>query len=154
MEEKAKKLCGIIFAAVVAVGLVLAIVGLFGDVVSVSTIIGSMGYGVFNELWDLPGAPSTAFVLIALIVTVVGLALALVGAILRVFVKKNIKMLDFIGGALAIVGGILALVAGIMLASDTAGDMGSVGYGAILALVGGLIGGVCAILPQVGPFKA
>lgn len=159
MEEKAKKICGFVFAGVVAVGLVLAIVGMFTNIVSNS--LG--GESLFGDTWGQSvtimgqtiGSPSNVFAIIAFIVTLVGLGLALVGAILRVFLNKSMKILDLLGGVLAIVGGILVLVACIILANDDFFmNAVNVGAGAILAFIGGILGGVCAILPQIGPFKA
>ncbi|MCH5163075.1 MAG: hypothetical protein J1G38_06255 [Clostridiales bacterium] len=168
MEEKTKKLCGFIFAGVVLVGLVLAIVGMFigevtmtaGASVGGQSINTSTTVNLFEEGWGEMGAPSNVFAVISFIVLVVGLAAALVDAILRLFVKKNIKLLTLCAAIVSLVGAVLVLVSGIVLAGQFP-DVNvpgmtvsySIGIGGILAFIGGLLGGVCALLPAVGPFK-
>lgn len=165
MEEKAKKICGFIFAGVVVLGLLFAIIGMFvGEVTATAEMMGvssSTSTNLFAEGWGEMGAPSNTFAVISFIVLIVGLVIALVDAILRLFVKKSLKVLTIIGALVTLVGAILVLVSGILLASDfpSASVSGvsisySIGTGAILAFVGGLLGGVCALLPAVGPFKA
>ena len=164
MEEKTKKLCGFIFFGVVILGLVLAIVGMFtGEITMTAEAMGisaSESVKLFAEGWGEMGAPSNIFAVISFIVLVVGLVIALVDAILRLFVKKNIKILTIIAAVVALVGAVLVLVSGIVLAGQFPDiDAGmtkisySIGTGAILAFVGGILGGVCALLPAVGPFK-
>ncbi|MDE6402025.1 MAG: hypothetical protein K2L54_05360, partial [Clostridiales bacterium] len=132
MEEKAKKLCGFIFLALVAVGLVLAIVGMCTGIVTASVPGESESIGLFHEQWatlsklaDEAAAmkldvtiPSRTFALIAFIVMLIGVVLLVVDAILRVFVGKDLKIVRIIGVALAFVGAILVLVAGILMAGD------------------------------------
>lgn len=164
MEEKTKKLCGYIFFGVVILGLVLAIVGMFVGQITVTAeavgISASESTALFDDVWSSPGAPSNMFAIISFIVLVVGLAVALVDAILRLFVKKNIKVLTIVAAALVLVGAVLVLVSGLLLAGEfKGGKIGSVTYsysigtGVILAFIGGILGGVCALLPAVGPFK-
>lgn len=144
-----KKTYGFIGAGIVLVGLILVVVGLLTAVVSASAMGITVSIGLFDELWDLPGAPSTAFAVIAFIVALVGAVLLLVDAILRVFVGKDIRALRLAGVVLAAIGGILVLVAGLMLANKC-GEGYSAGIGVWLGFIGGLVatvGGAFGLIP-------
>lgn len=171
MEEKAKKLCGYIFAALVAVGLVLAIVGMCTGIVTASAGGMSESMTLFDEGWaelsktaDAAAAaglditvPSRTFALIAFIVMLVGAVLLVVDAVLRVFMGKDLKIVRIIGVALAFVGAILVLVAGILMASDfndfTKLDIYSAGVGTILGFIGGLLAAIGGGLPLLKAFN-
>lgn len=159
MEEKAKKLCGYIFAALVAVGLVLAIVGMCTGIVTASAGGMSESVTLFDEGWaelDIT-VPSRTFALIAFIVMLVGAVLLVVDAVLRVFMGKDLKIVRIIGVALAFVGAILVLVAGILMASDfndlTKLDIYSAGVGTILGFIGGLLAAIGGGLPLLKAFN-
>lgn len=157
----AKKLnvIGIVFTALAAVGLVLAIVGMCTGVVSVE----GESITLFDEGWDAPGMPGTGFAIVAFIVALIGALIVLVHGVLG-FVGKDIKILGLVGGAVAILGGILVLVAGLMLASDIndlmnlagsiAGSIGmdvpeisvNAGVGVWVGTIGGVIAGVAGLL--------
>lgn len=159
MEEKVKKLCGYIFAALVVVGLVLVIVGMCIDIITITaSVLGvtvSESYGLFHDMWSAPGAPSTTFLLIAFIVAIAGAAVLLVDAILRVFLGKDIKIVRMLGAAVAFVGAVLILVAGLMLVSEC-NDIGkgfSAGAGVWLGFIGGLVAAVGGGLPLLKAFN-
>lgn len=129
MEEKQKKVLGFVFAGIILVGLVLAIVGMFIGVVNSSVLGMSESVTLFDEGWaqfegeqieqaaSLLGItlPSRTFMVLAFIVLIVGGVLVLVSALLRVFAKKNIKGLAIAGSVVTLVGAVLVLVAGIVL---------------------------------------
>lgn len=170
----------IVFAALVAVGLILAIVGMCTGVVSLSGESDSMG--LFDKEWEMLDTygpivailnitvPSRAFTVIAFVVAFVGIVIALTNGVLGLF-DKDVNILGFVGGAVAIVGGILVLVAGLVLAGqfnsfieDTAklaesmnvairfpeDTSFSAGVGIWLGAVGSIIAGVAGLL---GGFK-
>lgn len=174
MAKKTKQLniLAIVLFALVVVGLVLAIVGLCIDVINMTstlkvlgkTEVTTKGIGLFAEEWanvkELTEI-STAFAIVAFIVTIVGLAVLAVDGVLRVFLGKDIALIRIIGAAVAIVGAILILIAGLTLASSLTDKLGgglggdvagaSVKYSAAagiwLGFIGGLVGGVCGGLP-------
>ncbi len=163
MEKSAKKLCGFIFAALVAVGLVLAIVGMFTGLVT----FGDKSLELFSELWGKPGAPSNTFAIIAFIVTIIGAAVLLIDAILRVFMGKDLKIVRIVGVALAFVGAILILVAGLLIVGDLndtldklSGGLAekvnatySAAAGVWLGFIGGLVAAVGGGLPLLKAFN-
>ena len=163
MEKSAKKLCGFIFAALVAVGLVLAIVGMFTGLVT----FGDKSLELFSELWGKPGAPSNTFAIIAFIVTIIGAAVLLIDAILRVFMGKDLKIVRIVGVALAFVGAILILVAGLLIVGDLndtldklSGGLAekvnatySAAAGVWLGFIGGLVAAVGGGLPLLKTFN-
>ena len=162
----AKKLnvIGLVFMGLVAVGLILAIVGMCTGIVSNSATETSVGLFAkeWAELEKLPQAaidaaeklgitiPSRTFTLIAFIVTLVGAVALIVNGILGLL-GKDIKILGLVAGAVTVVGAILILVAGLVLAGNFdkyAGDKGviSAGIGIWLGFIGGLIAGVAGLL--------
>lgn len=158
MEEKQKKMLGYIFAGIIVVGLVLAIVGMF-----LGAVTGEMGgksasVGLFDEDWDLykeADLASPTFAIIAFIVTIVGGVVLVVNSVLKML-GKEVKFLGLIGGAVALIGAILILVAGLMLAGDMNEtipviDPYSAGIGIWLGFIGGLLAGAAGI---VGSLKA
>lgn len=163
MEKSAKKLCGFIFAALVAVGLVLAIVGMCTGLVT----FGDKSLELFSELWGKPGAPSNTFAIIAFIVTIIGAAVLLIDAILRVFMGKDLKIVRIVGVALAFVGAILILVAGLLIVGDLndtldklSGGLAekvnatySAAAGVWLGFIGGLVAAVGGGLPLLKAFN-
>ncbi len=175
MEEKQKKMLGFIFAGIILVGVVLAIVGMFIGVINESALGMSESMGLFDEGWDAfekmePAAsalgitlPSRTFMLIAFIVLIVGGVLLLVKTALALFAKKNIKVLGIVASAVTLVGAVLVLVAGIILVGqfeDTGKLSGgvsgiamefSMGAGVYLGFIGGLLAGAMGI---VGSLKA
>lgn len=170
----AKKLntLGIVFTALAAVGLILAIVGMCTGIVSMSYAGESESLGLFSEDWKMFEAyesvagmlgltiPNRTFTIIAFVVALIGIAVVLVNVVLGILGKDN-KILGLVGGALAILGGILVLVAGLVLAGqfnsfmeDTAKLAGSMGGGSAfptgmsfnagLGIWVGAIGGILA----------
>ena len=157
----AKKLnvIGLVFTCLAVVGLVLAIVGMCTGVVSIEGETATL----FDDSWDAPGMPSTAFTLVAFIVALIGALIVLANGVLG-FLGKDIKILGLVGGAVAIVGGILVLVAGLVLAGDVsdivnaignlAGSMGvevpkasvNAGIGIWLGTIGGILAGAAGLL--------
>lgn len=177
MKKEAKKMCGFIFAAIVLVGLVLAVVGMFvGQMVSTVPIVGSTTTELFNEYWGVKEVlgvevgVSNTFAIISFIITVVGAAVLLVDAILRVFLGKNLKLVRLIGVAVTFVGAILILVSGLIIVNDCwdmlLGESGkaqevlekagygfSCGAGVWLGFIGGLVATVGGALPLVKAFN-
>ncbi len=156
MEEKQKKMLGYIFAGIIVVGLVLAIVGMFLGAVTAEVMNKSESIGLFDEGWDLVSeVASPTFAIIAFIVTIVGGVVLVVNSVLKIL-GKEVKFLGLIGGALTLIGAILILVAGLMLAGDMneatpAIDPYSAGIGIWLGFIGGLLAGAAGI---VGSLKA
>ena len=172
MKENAKKTLGFVFAALVVVGLVLAIVGMFvGQLVSkMPNILNGesvkTSVKLFDEGWGEHGAPSNTFAVISYIVTIVGLAVLAVDAVLHLFVKKDLKILRIVGAALAVVGAILVLVSGLLIVNDMWKVLGETkelakkagvsiycGAGVWLAFIGGLVGGCAGGLGLVKAFN-
>ena len=169
MEKSAKKLCGFIFAALVAVGLVLAIVGMCTGIVTMTVGSASKSVGLFDAEWAemekaAEGAemfgisvPSRTFTLISFIVLLIGAVVLVIDAILRVFMGKDLKIVRIIGVALAFVGAILVLVAGLVLAGDFKDfsklDIYSAGVGIWLGFIGGLVAAVGGGLPLLKAFN-
>ena len=159
----AKKLniIGIVFAALILVGLVLSIVGMCTPILSNGDL--DVSIGLFDKEWaELEkmsdaaakagiSLPSRTFTLISFIVLLIGAVVALVAALLDMLGKGN-KFIGLCGGAVAILGGILVLIAGLVLASDFTdytkllNQSISAGAGIWLGLIGGLMAGVPAIL--------
>lgn len=165
MEKSAKKLCGFIFAALVAVGLVLAIVGMCTGIVTMTVGSASKSIGLFDAEWaEMEKAaeggitvPSRTFTLISFIVLLIGAVVLVIDAILRVFMGKDLKIVRIIGVALAFVGAILVLVAGLVLAGDFK-DFAklysySAGVGIWLGFIGGLVAAVGGGLPLLKAFN-
>lgn len=163
MAKKIKTL-GIVFMALAAVGLLLAIIGMCTGIVSDE----SESIGLFHETWktleSIPQAsldamakagytvPSRTFTLLAFVVTLIGAVVVLVHGILAM-TGKNIKVLGIIGGAVTIVGGVLILVAGLVLAGQfnkfgelSGGYKVSAGIGIWLGAIGGVLAGVMGLL--------
>lgn len=165
MEKSAKKLCGFIFAALVAVGLVLAIVGMCTGIVTMTVGSASKSVGLFDAEWaEMEKAaefgitvPSRTFTLISFIVLLIGAVVLVIDAILRVFMGKDLKIVRIIGVALAFVGAILVLVAGLVLAGDFKDfaklDIYSAGVGIWLGFIGGLVAAVGGGLPLLKAFN-
>lgn len=159
MEDKQKKMLGFVLAGIVLIGAVLAFVGLFLDVVTAA----DAGTSLFDEGWDAPGMPSRAFTIVAFIVTIIGALALIVNAVLKLFVKKEIKMLGMIGGIVTVVGAVLILIAGLVLAGDfddiwnAASNLVpgmpkmdiSAGVGIWLGFIGGLIAGAAGIVSSL-----
>lgn len=161
MEDSKKKTLGIVFLAVVAVGLVLAIIALFTGVVTAEMMGQSESVGLFDEGWEtVSEIASPTFATIAVIVTIVGGVVALVGLILKM-IGKGIAILNLAGGAVMLIGGILVLVAGLMLAGDMnepfealgGATPYSAGMGVWLGFIGGLLGGVAGVMSGLKQFN-
>lgn len=150
---------GYVFAGIVLVGLVLVIVGMCIAVVTASVMGVSLSYTLFADEWELMSAAgiSNTFALVAFIVAIVGAVVLAVDAILRVFVKKDIKVLRIVGVALAFVGAVLILVAGLLLAGDmndkSGADVWGAGAGVWLGFIGGLVATVGGALPLLKAFN-
>ncbi len=173
MAKKGKKsgigILGIVLFALVVVGLILVIVGMFvGQVVfkyqkleGFKTVEASESIKLFANWSELKvGAISldtglsNVFSVVSFIVTLVGLAVLAADACLRLFAKKDFKIVRFIGVALSFVGAILILVSGLVLAKQCWGDENttklleaikasfSAGVGVWLGFIGGLVGTV------------
>ena len=168
-----------IFATVIIVGLVLAIVGMCINVIKATTTVTVLGKEkvteTFIKLFDKEWADykehdvaNNTFLIISFIVTLVGLAVLLADSCLHLFAKKDLKILRIIGAALAIVGAILILVAGLTLVgafNDAfSADGGVEGFvegsykhtaaaGVWLGFVGGLVGGVAGGLGLLKQFN-
>lgn len=166
MEEKVKKILGYVFAALVAVALVLVIVGMFVGQLGVKGGGESETVKLFDEGWGKYGAPSNTFAVISYIVTIVGLVVLLADAVLRLFAKKDLKIVRIIGVALAVVGAILVLVSGLLMVNDMWSVFGEskellkkaglsiyCAAGVWLAFIGGLVGGVAGGLGLLKQFN-
>lgn len=118
---------GIVFAALILVGLVLVIVGMCIGNVSMTIAGKTETITLFDESWstmkEVNGAldvslPQPTFGIIAFVVTLVGAAVLVVDAILRLVLNKDFKLIRIIGAAVTLVGAVLILIAGLVLASD------------------------------------
>ena len=167
---------GIVFFALVVVGLVLAVVGMCTPILTMSFLGESESVGLSHEMWDMLSQvkelvdkanmditiPTKTFTVIAFVVTLVGAGILVVNAILGLL-GKDIKILGLVGGAIAIIGGILVLVAGLVLAGqfgsylEDAAKLGgsagiptgakfSAGIGIWLGTIGGILAGVAGVL--------
>ncbi len=171
-----KSVLGYVFAALILVGLILVIVGMFVGQVTMkaeSSLAGASESTTFklfdSDAWgvtEIAGKKvgvSNTFAIIAFIVTLVGALVLCINALLKIL-GKDVKFLGFIGAALTLVGAILVLVAGLIMASqctDQAGaDLGSIakvsysaGAGVWLGFVGGLIAAVAGGLSSLKQFN-
>lgn len=182
-KKKSGSLIAYILMGIVVIGLIVAIVGMFvGQVVHkyeeiknlTSTQTVTEYIALFSSFWGTQQKgsgllsvsydnPSNAFGIVGFIVTLVGLAVLVGDCVLRVFLKKDLKVLRVIGVALSVVGGILVLVSGLVMANACYGDKKAdwnkinvyweIGPGAILGFVGGLVGGIAGALPLFKPFN-
>lgn len=173
MGKKAKKsgldIFGIVLFALVVVGLILVIVGMFvGEVVfkyqkldGLKTVEASESIALFTN-WSevkvgsvsLDTGLSNAFAVVSFILTLIGLLVLVADAVMRMFAKKDFKILRYVGVGLTFVGAILVLVSGLVLAKQCWGDdkstklleaidaSFSAGAGVWLGFVGGLLGTV------------
>ena len=177
MAKKAKKsgnkILGFIFFALVVVGLVLTIVGMCVDVVTktdtlAGKVVSTTYIKLFGDEWEgfsKLEITRTVVPMIAFIVTIVGLAVLALDAVLRVFLGKDVKIVRIVGVALSIVGAILILVAGLVVVGALNDKLGvdgssiksgikySAAAGIWLGFVGGLVGGVCGALPLFKQFN-
>ncbi|MCH5153638.1 MAG: hypothetical protein J1F71_00355 [Clostridiales bacterium] len=159
MAKKKLNVIGIVFAALILVGLVLAIVGMCTPILSNGDL--KVSVGLFDEEWSkleklsesMPNlnVPSRTFTIIAFVVLLIGAVVAVLSAVLDMIGKGN-KFIGLGGGAVAVLGGILVLIAGLVLASDfteyskIVDQTISAGAGIWLGFIGGLLAGVPAIL--------
>ncbi len=168
-----------IFATIIIVGLVLAIVGMFVGQVGYSyrtlegfqpkTATGS--FKLFDDWGDfkiglitIEGVSNT-FSVVSFIVTIVGLVVLLADSCLHLFAKKDFKILRVIGAVLSVVGAILILVSGLVMANECYGSDNikkaldaieasiHAGAGVWLGFVGGLVGGIAGGLGLVKKFN-
>lgn len=180
MKENAKKILGYVFAALVVISLVLVIVGMFVGQLTMkipNPVTGTSfkeTANLFEEGWgeDLGGGismPSNVFAIISFIVTIVGLVVLAADAVMRLFLKKDLKILRIVGAALAVVGAILVLVSGLLIVNKVwepylelgatkaqlkeAGMNIYCGAGVWLGFIGGLVGGVAGGLGLVKAFN-
>ncbi len=182
-KKKTGSLIAYILMGIVVIGLILAIVGMFvGQVVYkheeiknlTSTQTVTEYIALFSSYWGTQQKgsgfisvsyenPSNALGIVGFIVTLVGLATLVVDCVLRIFVKKDLKIVRVIGAALSVVGAILVLVSGLVMADACYGDKKAdwneikhfweIGPGAILGFAGGLVGGVAGALPLFKKFN-
>ena len=163
MAKKKLNIIGIVFAALILVGLILAIVGMCTPILSNGDL--KVSIGLFDDKWaDLDKLreaaskanadvtiPSRTFTLISFIVLLIGAVVAVLSAVLDMLGKGN-KIIGLCGGAVAVLGGLLVLIAGLVLASDfteyskVVNQSISAGAGIWLGFIGGLLAGVPAIL--------
>ncbi len=171
MAKKKANVLGYVFLGLVIVALVLVIVGMFvGQVVAKGELFGktskeviklfdSDAWGV-EEIGDEKVGVSNAFAIVSFIVTLVGLATLVADGVLRLFAKKDVKVLRACGAIVTLVGAILILVSGLVMVGqckDAEFDFAfakatySTGAGIWLGFIGGLVGAVGGALPL---FKA
>lgn len=178
-KKSGSKILGFILLALVVVGLVLVIVGMCIDVINQTTTLSALGKETSEttgiklfadswETWKKAEIASNVFLIVSFIVTIVGLAVLALDAVLRVFVGKNIVIVRAIGALVAVVGAILILIAGLTTAGAFADKLGAdadlggllggsskftAAAGVWLGFVGGLVGGVCGGLPLLKKFN-
>lgn len=130
MAKKTNTL-GIVFAALVLVGLILAVVGMCTPIITMTIGKESESVGMSHEMWDTLDQtkkmaeavklditiPTKTFTVIAFVVTLIGAGILVVNAVLSLL-GKDIKILGLIGAAVTIVGAVLVLVAGLVLAGQ------------------------------------
>ena len=176
-KSKSNNLFGYIFAALVLVGLVLAVVGMFvGQITTTNPVTGSTTVNLFDESWGVTTIAgkdvgvSNTFAIIAFIVTLVGAVVLLLDAVLRLFLKKDLKIVRIVGAAVTLVGAVLILVSGLVMVSDSWSNLEltgtgakdvleklgysiSCGAGVWLGFIGGLVATVGGALPLLKAFK-
>lgn len=162
---KKKKLntLGLVFAALVIVGLILAVVGVFLPIVSSS----KQSIGLSHDIWETLGktqsaldkikvdvdAPSRTFTIIAFVITLVGAAVVAADAIIKALTGKNIKFLGLIASAVTVIGAVLILVAGLTLKGQfneyLPTDVFSAAAGIWLGFIGGLVAGIVGLISSL-----
>lgn len=172
-KSKSNNLFGYIFAALVLVGLVLVVVGMFvGQVSTTNPITGTTTANLFDEGWGVKtimGAEvgvSNTFAVIAFIITLVGAVVLVLDAVMRLFLKKDLKLVRIVGAAVTLIGAILILVSGLIMVSDSWGQLDGTkealekagfsiacGAGVWLGFIGGLVAAVAGALPLLKAFK-
>lgn len=177
-KKSGNKILGFILLAVVVVGLVLVIVGMCIDVINQTTTVSALGKETSEtagiklfadgwENWKKAEIASNVFLIVSFIITIVGLVVLALDAVLRVFLGKNFMIVRAIGVLVTVVGAILILVAGLTTAgafnNKLGGDVNlgigggsskfAAAAGVWLGFVGGLIGGVCGGLPLLKKFN-
>ncbi len=183
-SKKKTNLFGWIFAALMLVGLVLVVVGMCIGNINMALAGRTETITLFDESWETlkeannaleTNLPQPTFGIIAFVVTLVGAAILVLDAVLRIALKKDIKLIRMIGAAVTLIGAILILVAGLVLASDfnsyydelnkIAGDIGnflgkdlevkpySAGAGVWLGFIGGLVAAVAGGLSTLKVFN-
>lgn len=183
MAKKSKKTNNIfsfVFAGVIVVGLILAIVGLFVGELGIkfeSTFSNDSSVAkLFDEGWGENSMPSNTFAIISFIVTIVGLVVLAISSVLKIM-DKDIKIVTYAGIALAVVGGILILASGLSIVNEMKAlpekNLGetlggwlnglaslanikvsySCGAGVWLGFIGGLVGGVAGGLGLLKNFN-
>ena len=159
-KKKTASLFGLILMAVAVVGAVLAVIGVFTDWVKyVVEMAGreALSEGItlkelaeFSEQLEMFGAMN-AFAYITMILSIVSAALLVLVKFLKMGILRPITGL---AGLLTVVSAVLMIVFTIMFCSKNANfslwDYTSGKYtwdmGAILASIGGVIAGVCAVV--------
>ncbi|MBD5132573.1 MAG: hypothetical protein HDT28_08330 [Clostridiales bacterium] len=165
-KGNSKSVLGFVFAALILVGLVLVIVGMFVGQVAVTTsskLAGTSETKMLNlfdgDVWGVEEVlgkkvgVSNVFGIISFIVAVVGAVILAIDCVLNVFLGKNVKIIRFVGIAVTFVGAVLVLVAGLVMASQCGEylslDWGSLaeikytaGVGVWLGFIGGLVAAV------------
>lgn len=158
-----------IMLAVMAVGLVLSVVGIFTDWIEVKTFLGDKE--LTNSpmtLDDLREEQETRkdfsedaaieyfdIMLVCVLVTLIAVAAAfvlfLLGGLLKIKLLKSIGM---IAGIVAILGAVLTLIFSIMMCKNyvsvDGGDLGGIetvmAVGCYLTMIGGIVGGAGAVI--------
>lgn len=171
--SKSTGLLGYIFAALILVGFILVIVGMFVGQVTMtasSKLAGgaeSKTYMLFDgDAWGVTEVAgkeigvSNTFGIISFIVALIGALVLVCDAVLNVFLGKNFKIVRFVGIVLTFVGAILVLVAGLVMANQCGEhlsvDLGnlaqvdySAGAGVWLGFIGGLVAAIASGLSTV-----
>lgn len=159
-----------IMLAVMAVGMILSIVGIFtdwittkGEAVIVSTESSSTLQDLYDEQADRRELDEDysikyfdityTFAWITLIATAAAFALFLIGGLLKM---KLLKTIGMIAGILAVVAGILSAVFTALMGKEMSGDLfgiasatTSLAVGCYLTMIGGIVGGAGAIVSGV-----
>lgn len=162
-KKKSLNVLGIVFAALVLVGLALVIVGMCTGIITATALGKSTSTGMFDDEWEALAKlsetanklntdvtiPSRTFTLVAFIITLIGAVVLLAHAVLKL-VGKDIKLIGLVGGAVTVIGAILILVAGLVLAGQFNTyykmDVYSAGVGIWLGFIGGLVAGAAGLL--------
>lgn len=169
---------GYTLLALIAIGLILVIIGMCTGVLTATGEAFGMTtvkhITLFGEEWETFAKVDigNTFLLVSFIVAIVGLLVLVTDAILRLFVKKDIKIIRILGVLVTLVGAILVIAAGETIVGDCNDIGGAAGNklevlaglfgisyqygtdaGVWFGFIGGLLGAVGGTLPLFKAFR-
>lgn len=171
LSEKTRRISGFALFALCAAGLVLVIVGMcLKCFVRVDSIVGGTAaetnaFGMFGDEWksirDM-GVTSNAPLIVAFILTLLGLATLAVDGVLRLFFCRGFSLVRIVGFIFALVGTVTVLIAALVIVNALNEKAGgtflgvstsfSTQAGVWLGFAGGLVGTIGGALPILKAF--